>query len=215
MGPRGRRAAECFGTQEPSRLDLRGSACWGTADACRRGLDSPEPLTLTRFDHAHVKILQCRPLRRISQVANLRVDESELKPEWGRRKRKWPQIRSVELIVQTDAHQIDADVRRDMGGDEKRWKEARFAAVFCDSIKLQMKVFRPYCPISQESSFGATACCPATWINVNAGWFWRCRWHGRSPRTSGSYAIDLCCVGAVSPRPTPGAIYEYIVDGLA
>jgi hypothetical protein len=81
-------------------------------------------------------------------------------------------IRSVELIVQTDPHEIDADVRRDMGADKKARKEARFAAVFRDPIELQMKVLSPYRPIRQEGPLDTTACRPAIWIHVNAGSCW-------------------------------------------
>ncbi len=78
----------------------------------------------------------------------------------------------MELIVETDPHEIDADVRRDMGGNNKAGKEARFAAVFRDPIELQMKVLRPYRPIRQEGPLDTTPCRPTIWIYVNAGWCW-------------------------------------------
>jgi hypothetical protein len=49
----------------------------------------------------------------------------------------------VELIVKAHTREIDAYVRRHVGGDQNGKRDTLDAAVFCDPVKLQMEVLRP------------------------------------------------------------------------
>src|SRR5215471_16750369 len=121
----------------------------------------------------------------------------------------------VEQIVDADARDVDANVRRDM----RRRREGETGGgtgkdvVLADIVELQVQVLHPQCPVWEEGPLGASARRPAgerRGRRRRRGSERQCNSWAAGPNTRAGVGYRI-----LAPREPASAVNQHVVPGIA